>query len=330
MPIRGSPTGNRSNATNWPRASPATSPRGGRSISASASRPSSRITCRASARSSSIPRTASSAWARRRRRKTLNPWLVNASRQHVTLRTGGSYFHHADSFALVRGGHLDLCVLGAFQVAENGDIANWSRSDNENAPAIGGAMDLAAGAKRIWAVMEHTTRTRRTPPAAPLHLPADREGRDGAGLHRARVLDVTRAGLRAGRQGRGPGSRRIAGADRGGDTLTRPSPACGRCGRELRLISLPLRERLAELPRAGRVGDPGEAAGRHLARGLHECAEDIARRALPPTLIRLTPAAARSATVSSRVAIGHHHVDAASSPPCTPVRIVSMSRRPGA
>ncbi|MGH7095253.1 MAG: 3-oxoacid CoA-transferase subunit B [Stellaceae bacterium] len=90
--------------------------------------------------------------------ENLDPWLVNASRQHVTLRTGGSYFHHADSFALVRGGHLDLCVLGAFQVAENGDIANWARSDNETAPAIGGAMDLAAGARRIWAVMEHATR----------------------------------------------------------------------------------------------------------------------------------------------------------------------------
>jgi 3-oxoadipate CoA-transferase beta subunit len=65
---------------------------------------------------------------------------------------------HSDSFALVRGGHLDLCVLGAFQVAENGDLANWARSDNDNAPAIGGAMDLAAGARRIWIVMEHNTR----------------------------------------------------------------------------------------------------------------------------------------------------------------------------
>ena len=85
-------------------------------------------------------------------------WLVNASRQHVTLRPGASYMSHSDSFALVRGGHLDLCVLGAFQVAENGDLANWARSDDDNAPAIGGAMDLAAGARRIWAIMEHTTR----------------------------------------------------------------------------------------------------------------------------------------------------------------------------
>ena len=88
----------------------------------------------------------------------INPWLVNASRQHVTLQKGGSYVSHSDSFALVRGGHLDLCVLGAFQVAENGDLANWARSDDETAPAIGGAMDLAAGARRIWVVMEHTTR----------------------------------------------------------------------------------------------------------------------------------------------------------------------------
>jgi 3-oxoadipate CoA-transferase beta subunit len=66
---------------------------------------------------------------------------------------------HSDSFAVVRGHHLDLCVLGAFQVAENGDLANWARSEDDNAPAIGGAMDLAAGARRIWVVMEHNTRS---------------------------------------------------------------------------------------------------------------------------------------------------------------------------
>ena len=89
----------------------------------------------------------------------INRWLINASSQYVTLRPGASYVSHSDSFALVRGGHLDLCVLGAFQVAANGDLANWARSDDDNAPAIGGAMDLAAGAKRIWVVMEHTTRS---------------------------------------------------------------------------------------------------------------------------------------------------------------------------
>jgi 3-oxoadipate CoA-transferase, beta subunit len=88
----------------------------------------------------------------------VNPWLINAGKQHVTLRQGGSYVHQADSFAIIRGGHLDLCVLGAFEVAENGDVANWSRSDNDFAPAVGGAMDLAVGAKRLWVVMEHTTK----------------------------------------------------------------------------------------------------------------------------------------------------------------------------
>ena len=87
-----------------------------------------------------------------------NPWLINASTQRVSLRTGGSYVHHADSFGIVRGGHLDLCVLGGFQVAENGDLANWAQSANESGRQIGGAMDLAVGAKRVWVVMEHTTK----------------------------------------------------------------------------------------------------------------------------------------------------------------------------
>jgi 3-oxoadipate CoA-transferase, beta subunit len=89
----------------------------------------------------------------------INRWLINAGKQYVTLRTGGSYMHHTDSFALIRGGHLDLCVLGAFQVAENGDIANWSTSDNDTAPAVGGAMDLAAGARQLWVLMEHLTKS---------------------------------------------------------------------------------------------------------------------------------------------------------------------------
>lgn len=87
-----------------------------------------------------------------------NPWLINASTQRVSLRSGGSYVHHADSFAIARGGHLDLCVLGGFQVAENGDLANWAQSANEIGRQIGGAMDLASGAKQVWVVMEHTTK----------------------------------------------------------------------------------------------------------------------------------------------------------------------------
>ena len=87
----------------------------------------------------------------------INRWLINAGKQYVTLRTGGSYMHHTDSFALIRGGHLDLCVLGAFQVAVNGDFANWSKSATDM-PSVGGAMDLAAGAKSVWLLMDHTTK----------------------------------------------------------------------------------------------------------------------------------------------------------------------------
>ncbi|MCS6891330.1 MAG: 3-oxoacid CoA-transferase subunit B [Rhodovarius sp.] len=91
----------------------------------------------------------------------VDPWLINAGKQPVTLRPGGCYVHHADSFAMIRGGHIDLCVLGAFEVAENGDLANWATSENDTAPAVGGAMDLGAGAKRLWVLMEHTTKDGR-------------------------------------------------------------------------------------------------------------------------------------------------------------------------
>jgi 3-oxoadipate CoA-transferase beta subunit len=93
--------------------------------------------------------------------ENVEPWMINAGKQHVTLCTGGSFFHHADSFAMIRGGHIDLCVLGAYQVAGNGDIANWATSDKDSAPAVGGAMDLAAGAMRLWVAMEHTTKDGR-------------------------------------------------------------------------------------------------------------------------------------------------------------------------
>jgi 3-oxoadipate CoA-transferase beta subunit len=85
-------------------------------------------------------------------------WLINASKAHVTMRPGGSYSHHADSFAMIRGGHIDLCVLGGFQVAVTGDLANWSTLETDVAPAVGGAMDLVAGAKRIWVLIDHVTK----------------------------------------------------------------------------------------------------------------------------------------------------------------------------
>jgi 3-oxoadipate CoA-transferase beta subunit len=87
-----------------------------------------------------------------------DPELVNAGKELVTLVPGASIFHHTDSFAMIRGGHIDIALLGAFQVASNGDLANWKTGDNRLAPAVGGAMDLAAGAREVWVLMEHTTR----------------------------------------------------------------------------------------------------------------------------------------------------------------------------
>ncbi len=84
--------------------------------------------------------------------------LINAGKQPVTLLPGGAFFHHADSFAMMRGGHLDICVLGAFQVSATGDLANWSTGEPGAIPAVGGAMDLAVGAKQTWVMMDLLTK----------------------------------------------------------------------------------------------------------------------------------------------------------------------------
>ncbi|MCB2006972.1 MAG: 3-oxoacid CoA-transferase subunit B [Rhodoferax sp.] len=84
--------------------------------------------------------------------------LINAGKQPVTLLPGGAYFHHADSFAMMRGGHLDICVLGAFQVSATGDLANWHTGEPDAIPAVGGAMDLAIGAKQTWVMMDLMTK----------------------------------------------------------------------------------------------------------------------------------------------------------------------------
>ena len=84
--------------------------------------------------------------------------LINAGKQPVTLLPGGSYCHHADSFAMMRGGHLDICVLGAFQVSATGDLANWHTGEADAIPAVGGAMDLASGAKQTWVMMDLLTK----------------------------------------------------------------------------------------------------------------------------------------------------------------------------
>nr|WP_315526727.1 3-oxoacid CoA-transferase subunit B [uncultured Achromobacter sp.] len=88
----------------------------------------------------------------------IDPDLTNAAKQNVAMSAGGSFFNHADSFAMMRGGHLDYCILGAYQVSEAGDLANWSLGQPGVAAAVGGAMDLAVGAKRVHVLMEHTTR----------------------------------------------------------------------------------------------------------------------------------------------------------------------------
>ena len=84
--------------------------------------------------------------------------LVNAGKKCITAIPGASYFHHADSFAMIRGGHIDICVLGAMQISKNGDLANWSTGAKDAIPAVGGAMDLVAGVKRIFVITQHTTK----------------------------------------------------------------------------------------------------------------------------------------------------------------------------
>jgi 3-oxoadipate CoA-transferase beta subunit len=87
------------------------------------------------------------------------PELINAGKRQVTALPGASYFQHPDSFAMIRGGHLDLCVLGALQVASNGDLANWSTGGPDAIPAVGGAMDLVAGVKSVYVITQHCTKT---------------------------------------------------------------------------------------------------------------------------------------------------------------------------
>ena len=121
--------------------------------------------------------------------------LINAGKQPVTLLPGGAYFHHADSFAMMRGGHLDFCVLGAFQVSTTGDLANWHTGAPDAIPAVGGAMDLATGAKRVYVMMEHLTKQGQSKIVDRCTYPLTGIACVNRIFTDLAVLDVTREGL---------------------------------------------------------------------------------------------------------------------------------------
>ena len=121
--------------------------------------------------------------------------LISAGKQPVTLLPGGCFFHHADSFAMMRGGHLDVCVLGAFQVSGRGDLANWHTGAADAIPAVGGAMDLAIGAKRTFVMMEHVTKAGEAKIVAECSCPLTGVRCVSRIYTDLAVLDVTAAGL---------------------------------------------------------------------------------------------------------------------------------------
>lgn len=121
--------------------------------------------------------------------------LINAGKQYITLLKGGSYFHHGDSFAMIRGGHIGLCVLGAFEVAENGDIANWFLGRPQDIPAVGGAMDLAVGANKVYVMMDHVSRNGAPKIVEKLNLPITGEKCVDRIYTDLAVIDVTDQGM---------------------------------------------------------------------------------------------------------------------------------------
>lgn len=126
-----------------------------------------------------------------------DPELINAGKRRVSAMPGASYFHHADSFAMIRGGHIDLCVLGALQVSQRGDLANWSTGEAGAIPAVGGAMDLVAGVKAVYVIMEHFTKDEKPKLVETCTYPLTGRGVVNRVYTDLAVIDVTARGFAA-------------------------------------------------------------------------------------------------------------------------------------
>lgn len=126
-----------------------------------------------------------------------DPELINAGKRHVTANPGAAYFHHADSFAMIRGGHLDLSILGAMQISQTGDLANWSTGKPGAIPAVGGAMDLVAGVKKVFVLTQHTTKTGEPKLVESCTYPLTGQGVVDRIYTDLAVIDITPAGFQA-------------------------------------------------------------------------------------------------------------------------------------